>query len=86
MRHLATRLLQICFYCPLADSKKVCFLVLFLAQRGFPPGTPVHLSLKTHTSQLQFGLEPHGHFSTISTELVSAALVNKLQCNFFPKF
>ena len=82
MRHLATRLLQICFYYPSADSKKDCFLFLFLAQRGFSPDTPVHLYLKTHTSQLQFGLELNARTLFNDFLRTPKCCVCK-QCNFF---
>ena len=54
-------------------------LVLFLAPRGFSPGTPVFPLLKNQHFQIPIRSGTHGHVSTSSYELLSDPWVNKLQ-------
>ena len=60
-------------------------LVLVLALRVFPTGTPVFpLSLKTNVSKFQFNLEFKGHRFVSHIRLLSVASLNKV--NFFLKY
>ena len=61
-------------------------LVLSLAPRGFPPGTPVSPLFKNQHFQIPIPSGTHGHISTSffsSSELLSIPWVNKLQFQFF---
>ena len=61
-------------------------LVLSLAPRGFPPGTPVSPLFKNQHFQIPIPSGTHGHISTSffsSSDLLSIPWVNKLQFQFF---
>ena len=68
------------------------FLVLYLAPRGFSPGTPVSPILKNQLFQIPIWSETHGQVSTSSHELLSAKCflcVNKVclfLCLYLSKF